>query len=352
LLLLLLLLTNGYLIGHLGVGQAAWISCFLMPWWCYYTWALAEGEPIPGSSVKLAALLAVVLLNGGTHLALWCWLALAVVAITRVRACGVVVRAGCWFLLFSSIRLIPTLTVFPLQAALANAWMGGYDWPLLRAAVLHGQPAIVQYRPFQWEYDAYLGWPAAVFVVVFGFIAPFFLPERGRHLRLLAAMAFFVFAMSGDWLIRLRDNPAIPILAGERMPTRMVIMPIVVLALQACVALQRVLDRASASMRRAVMAGAVGVLCATGVLFHAYADLLTPPASGEFVVPPPYLPSVPSGSDWGTLPLALVPYDPESLYQSASFNMIYVQAIEIGSMVTGAGIVLAVFATVSTKLRQ
>src|SRR5262249_16084197 len=99
-------------------------------------------------------------------------------------------------------------------------------------------------------------------------------------------------------------------------------------------------------------ATAVAVLCATGFLFHAYADVLTPPASGEFIVPPPYLPAVPSGSDWGTLPLAAVPYDPDSLYQSARFNLIYVPAIEIGSMGTGRAVVLAIFDVVATNRRR
>jgi hypothetical protein len=106
--------------------------------------------------------------------------------------------------------------------------------------------------------------------------------------------------------------------------------------------MQRILDRTKASTRRVVMASALGVLCATGLLFHAYAHLLTPRTAGELIVPPPYLPSVPSGSGWGIMPLAAVPYDPGEPKRSLSFNMIYVQAIKIGSLVTGAGIVLAV----------
>jgi hypothetical protein len=42
------------------------------------------------------------------------------------------------------------------------------------------------------------------------------------------------------------------------------------------------------------------------------------------------------------MPLAAVPYDPGEPKRSLSFNMIYVQAIKIGSLVTGASIVLAV----------
>jgi hypothetical protein len=118
-------------------------------------------------------------------------------------------------------------------------------------------------------------------------------------------------------------------------------MPTIVLAVQACWALQRVLDRTASHLKRAVQVGAIGLLGATGYLFHAYADLLTPRSTGEFVVPTPHLPAVPSGTDWGVLPLAGVPYDPDSNYQSVSFTMVYVHAIQMGTLVTAAGIVLA-----------
>ncbi len=342
LLMLLLLLGNGYVLGHLRVGHLAWLAYFLLPWWCLYTWALADGEPIPGSSLKIAGVLAIVLLDGGTHFALWCWLFLGVVALARPSTAAVVVaRAACWFLLFTAIRLVPTLTVFPLGVVTHFAWMGGYDWASLGAALLGGQPALAPYSHFPWELDAYLGAPAVVFLVVFGLVAPFFLPARGRHLRLLAALAFFAFAMCGDSLARFRPYLLVPFIGGERLPTRMIIVPIVVLVVQACWALQRVLERAAPPLRRTLAATAVVLLCVTAWQLHAYAVLCRPYSTLPQTVPLPHLPALPSGTGWGPMPIALVTADPADPKRAVTFETIYVQAITIGTVITAAGLFLA-----------
>jgi hypothetical protein len=343
LLMLLLFLGNGYLLGHLRVGHVAWLASFLLPWWCHYTWALADGEPLPRTSLVLGGLLAVVLLDGGTHFALWCGLFLAVIAVTRMSSAGAIVtRAACWFVLFGAIRLVPTLTVFPLDVVTHFAWMGGYSWASAWAALIGGQPALAPFTPFPWELDAYLGAPLVVFLLVFGLLAPFFLPERRRHLSLLAAVAFFLFAMSGDWLAHVRDRTGLPFIGGERLPTRMIIMPIVVLAVQACWALQRVLERVGARGRRVLAGSAAALLLVAAAQLHAYAVLCRPYSSLPQTVPQPHLPAVPSGTGWGTMPIALVTSDPLEQKRGVTFEAIYVQAIKMGSLFTAVGMILAV----------
>ena len=342
LLLLLLFLGNGCVLGHLRVGHVAWLSSFLLPWWCHYTWALADDEPLPRTSLALAGILAVVLLDGGTHFALWCWLVLAVIAALRPVSAGpIVVRAACWFVLFTAVRLVPTFTVFPLAVVTHFAWMGGYGWASLWAALSGGQPALAPYSLYAWELDGYLGTPLVVFLLVFGLLVPFLLPARRRHLVLLAAIVPFAVAMSDDRLVHVRDQIGLPLLGGERIPTRMIIVPILVLAVQGCWALQRVLDRTAGRTRQALGTAAVLLLCVGAFQLHVYAVLCRPYSSLPQTVPQPHLPMVPSGTGWGPLPIAMVTSDPTGQRRGLTFEQIYVQAIEMGALVTAVGIALA-----------
>jgi hypothetical protein len=342
LLLLLLFLGNGYVLGHLRVGHVAWLSFFLLPWWCHYTWALADDEPLPHTSLALAGVLAVVLLDGGTHFALWCWLVLAVIAGFRPASVGaIVLRAACWFVLFTAVRLVPTFTVFPLEVVTHFAWMGGYHWASLWAAVSGGQSALAPYSIYAWEFDGYVGTPLVVFLLVFGLLVPFALPRRRRHLVLLAAIVPFAVAMSGDTLVYIRDRTGLPLLGGERVPTRMIIVPILVLAVQACWSLQRVLDRTTGRARQALATAALLLLCVGAFQMHKYAVLCRPYSSLPQTVPEPHLPMVPSGTGWGQLPIALVTSDPTEHYRGLTFAHIYVQAIEMGALVTAVGLILA-----------
>jgi hypothetical protein len=342
LLMLLLFLGNGYVLGHLRVGHVAWLAYFLLPWWCHYTWALADGEALPGTSLALAGILAVVLLDGGTHFALWCWLFLAVLATLRPATAGaLVLRAACWFVLFTAVRLVPTLIVFPLGVVTHFAWMGGYDWASVWAAVSGGQPALAPYSHYPWELDGYLGTPLVVFLLVFGLLVPFVLPERRRHLALLAAVVPFLVAMSGDTLVHIRDRLGLPLLGGERIPTRMIVVPILVLVVQGCWALQRVLERTGGRVRQALGAAAVLLLCVGAFQLHAYAVLCRPYSSLPQTVPQPHLPAVPSGTGWGPLPIALVASDPTGQFHGLTFDQIYVQAIQMGALVTAVGLLLA-----------
>ncbi len=345
LLLAVLFLGNGYIVGHLRAGHVAWLAYFLVPWWCVYTWALADGVVLPGTGLALGSILALILLNGATHIAIWCWVVLAIIAATRPRTALAVIHGACWFVLMTAIRLVPTLTVFPLDVVTHFAWLGGYRWNLLLAAIFGGQPWIRLLHPYEWEYDAYLGGPAILFLILCGLLLPFFLPGRGRHIRLLAAVSPFVFAMCGDSIAILRNNPSIPLLSGERIPTRMVIMPIVVLIIQACWSLDRVLKRAGPALRRPLVTCAALLLCLTTAQLSAYMIVSAPIPRSQLIVPPPYSPTKPSGSGWGVMPIAEIEHDPRSTKREVTFDMIYVAAIKMGALITGAGLVLALAQT-------
>ena len=86
---------------------------------------------------------------------------------------------------------------------------------------------------------------------------------------------------------------------------------------------------------------AVLLLCVGAFQLHAYAVLCRPYSSLPQTVPQPHLPMVPSGTGWGPLPIALVTSDPTGQRRGLTFEQIYVQAIEMGALVTAVGLVLA-----------
>jgi len=49
------------------------------------------------------------------------------------------------------------------------------------------------------------------------------------------------------------------------------------------------------------------------------------------------------------MPIALVTYDPTDTKRALTFEMIYVQAIEIGALITAAGVFLAAMSVVNRR---
>jgi hypothetical protein len=222
--------------------------------------------------------------------------------------------------------------------------MGGYDWPTFVVALTEGRASLLELGGkvgmFPQEYDAFLGWPAVLFLVAFGLVAPFFVPGRARHVRLLFPLAMFIFALSGDAFMLIRDT-GFPLVGGIRTPTRMILMPIVILSMQAAWSLAQVLERTTPALRPWIAAFSILVLSLTGAQLYSNLRAVSPSTPGVPEVTEPHLPTNASGSGWGTMPIAQVTVDPVDTKRSLTLNGIYVQAIEIGSLISAAGLLLA-----------
>jgi hypothetical protein len=331
-LLALLLLGNGYLHSRWMSGQTDTISYFLLPWFWLAIAKLTAGDPIREKA--MAVLMAVFLLSGGTHVTIWCWYALATAVIIQPIALFPVARVAAWFVLLVAIRIVPTLTVFPMAAVTNQAWMGGYSLKLIYAALFGGQSAIGQIQPFQWEYDAYIGWPALALTAVM-----LVLPGLTRfRLQVLVLASPFVLLMAGDNMTRVMTW-GIPLLTGERCPTRMVIMPISLLFVYACVRLQMI------KSYRPAIAGACLAMVAADWTWYSFTIRPTPSPGSVLNIAEPMIPSLPESKYWGVMPIMAINTSNHNTpgKRETTFNDIYRSSIAVGSLITLAALIMVLF---------
>lgn len=338
-------LGNGYLADNLGVGHDAFIACFLFPWWLVFLWDFAEGTPTRYADLSFGALMALVMLGGGAHLALWWWTATVIVIALQPRVWVVGARAGGWFVLFAAVKLIPMVTVYPLECLKHYPQaMGFHQWGEVWAALMGGQPAVLAYGPFQWDRSCYFGIASAL--IVLGACCPWG-TRWSRGWRFQLALLPSLLAMIGDtaapW--KASSNPLLAAIFSDRFTTRLIIVPAMVWVAQACTVLEDWRRHSTPRVQQVVSGVLLAYALGIGVQFWRYQDVTAPQLRGGppdllAVIPP--APNAPVGVWWGIMPIAAVPHNPAVHNKpDLTFNDIYRSSIRLGILVTLVGMVLA-----------
>ncbi|MFQ5922483.1 MAG: hypothetical protein ACE5M4_06530 [Anaerolineales bacterium] len=266
-LLFLLLVFNGHLTAHLGVGHSMWLAYFLTP---FVVLLIADAADRGASwrwPVLVSLALFAILLQGAFHFVLWSMLQLTLLAVTasflrRPATVAVILTAA-----LSAFRFIPAIFEFT-----ASEWtfIGGFrsvgdmitglaslKTPIM-AAVAHFGP------PEWWEVDYYVGYIGLGFLVVFGIIY-WLRAENGpeaRSLRVLAPALIILTFLSLDIVFRAIANLPFPFIGTERVSSRFFILPFLFLVLFAVVGLERCLDaqRLGNGTRLLLVAGLIAIV--------------------------------------------------------------------------------------------
>jgi hypothetical protein len=218
----------------------------------------------PASVPSLALVLFAIALQGGFHLWIWLALFLGLLAMTAVGARARVLAALAWGGLMSLVRFAPALEF--LTRRHPQDFFSGYP----SAGTLLAGLAIVHPPDFPrlgggystlnwWEYDAFVGWSGLALLVVLGVGAAFsrdprLVPLRHRVLG-LPMLALLVFSCGDLWAWMKRAG--VPMLAVERVSSRFLLVPLVVLAVLACARLSALWDDVRARRAAAVLAVAM-----------------------------------------------------------------------------------------------
>jgi len=229
---------NGYPASRLCVGHTVWwAGYFLLPWLWAPLVRWAQDGPTAALAAEIALVIFAMSLLGSFHLCTWSVLFVALLGVRRsgwmAPAAGAIGGAA----VLLAYRVLPGLAGF---GRLANGVPVGYpSWADLAAGVAAlrppGWPTVNAMG--WWEYDVYLGPIGLAAVLMLGLwpllsarkepLAVFDLPVAG-----LALLAF------GDvYWWTLSD---IPVLAVERVVSRLLIMPVSFLSLLAMVQADRV----------------------------------------------------------------------------------------------------------------
>ena len=287
--LFLLFSANGHIVAHLAVGHSMWTGYFLLPFvYVLLVEILEDGART--APPKLAFVFFLMLLQGSLHVFAWCVLLVVLAAAFRRRALKPLAVALAWTAALGACRLLPAAVV--LFGRMEQVFISGY--PSARDLLA----ALVSIRPITyprrgglfgtlnwWEYDAYLGAVGLVWLVWFGIVLRWKGPEP-RRFAARDGPLLVLAVLSLDDVYALVNRLGIPLLSGERVSSRLLIVPIVFLLPAAAARMQRVLESSS----RRKLLGAVGLAAAmvtgAGLASHSHAWSL--PVLERSWPPPPH----------------------------------------------------------------
>jgi hypothetical protein len=191
------------------------------------------------------------------------------------RAWKAVVLTLAWTAALSACRLVPAAVV--LFGKVEALFISGYP------SAADFLAAFVRIRPITyprqgglfgtlnwWEYDVYLGVTGLAWLLWFGVALRFKGPEARRFAVLDGPLAVLAL-LSLDDLYAVVNRLGIPLLSGERVSSRMLIVPIVFLLPQAALRMQRVLEDSPRRRLLTTLAVAAAVAIAAGLLAHSHA---------------------------------------------------------------------------------
>ncbi len=264
--LFLLFFLNGHLTAHLAVGHSMWAAHLLLPWFCLAVWAFAEHPEDRRAPVGVALVLFLLLLQGGFHLFVWCVMLVGLIGLFDRRKLRPAAAALLWTAALGLCRLLPAyfllerkdqtfLSGFPSVAVL---WHGLVSLVPADAAAAGGHFGQLQ----SWEYDFYVGLVGLAWLLFFGVYRAW----RGpRHASLgLASPLVLMALLSLDDLYAPWNALPIPLLSAERVSSRLLLLPLLFLALFSARRMQEWLRERPHGLRPAL--AIVGALALAGSL--------------------------------------------------------------------------------------
>lgn len=286
-LLWLLLGFNGHITSHLAIGHSMWGGVFLLPWFFLCVLELVEDPPNRRTPIAIGAVLGVILWQGSFHPFVWCVLFLLLLFLFDGVSRRPVFVSLLWSAAFAAWRLVPAAVV--LLGKRSQAFETGYP------SVADLMAAFVSIRDAQfprqgtgamggvrwWEFDAYIGWPALLWLLTFGIV--FLALDRGPRRRLSLPLAITAL-LSYDGLYRLIHFARLPLLSAERVSSRLLILPVGMLVVLAAIEGERWCRKAPRG--RGVLLIVVAMATAVSLAVHSRAWSV--PSVTRLLPPPPH----------------------------------------------------------------
>lgn len=236
---------NGYITAHVAAGHYEWVGYFWLPIYASGVLALVQ-EPVQASatyrtSIGIALALLMMALQGAMHMFGWCLLFLGLVLVASRRNRSLVLAAMGFSVLLGAFRIVPALLQFG-----EREFVGGYPHPgvLLSALIrLESWRDLYLEGLGWWEYDLYVGVLGLAFLLYFGVyrhVRPVPRePESIARLRVLGLpmLVMTILALGNTYDVIVRSLP-VPGLDLERVTSRFIVVPFVVLLLVSVVRMQ------------------------------------------------------------------------------------------------------------------
>lgn len=270
---------NGHIVSHLAIGHWPWVSYFLFSFFIGWVLRLAEGEVSPWHGTQLAWVLFVIILLGGIHPFVWCLLFLFFLCLFQRQYWKPIFTGVALTMIFSSYRIIPAaITYFGYK----NQFAWGFPslTVFLKSLIyIKGQEDmfIVGFgknnTAHWWEVDHFIGVVGLVTIVAFGIFLR--LKEKNTwgisDYRVLNGPMLILTLLSFGSLYELFTHIPIPFISVERVSSRFLILPLLMLLAISCIWMQQMFNRSSA--RWSVMLLALGGIFVEGFLLFKHSAL-------------------------------------------------------------------------------
>lgn len=311
---------NGHIVAHLAAGHFMWSSYYWLPWFILLVLRVCERPVTLRDACLMALVMGGIVLQGGCHLYIWCLFFLGLLFITNPLRYGMVAVGAFLSALLAAHRFIPAVLTFNTNVHRYHGFDSPHElWNALISRQFYTESL------FPWEFDCYIGRVGTVCVLAF-LVIPLLLPAGRRALRRYwpiapPAAAFTLLTFSVVFYFVLQY---IPILATQRVPSRLIIVPLMFAVAAACISATNLLNVSGRGTR--VVSGIAGVFIAGHVLreigLHAMswrlATIETKNSFRFFI-------------DKSSLPLIVSKYDP--VYVTVVWVSLALSVVTLGAIV-------------------
>lgn len=255
---------NGHIVSHLAAGHSMWNGYFLLPFLCLSLLEMVEERgPWTGTVPPLALVLFGMVLQGSLHLAVCSGWFVILLGLFRRKHLTATATALGLALLLSAGRLLPAAVAFwGKRQIFLSGYPSLYD-------VFEGLVALRDYRYPSvvlgwWEYDIFIDIVGLAFIAYFGLylrFRPSAPPDRLAFTALDLPLAVVSLFSLSHFYALLAKLP-VPLVGSERVATRFLIVPLVMLIVVAAIRMSDSRARFASSVpaRILVVVGLVQVL--------------------------------------------------------------------------------------------
>jgi len=222
---------NGHIVSHLAVGHLSWASYFLFSFFFLLLFEIFEENNLGWKwIVKLSFLQFFIFLSGGYHQFVWVLFLLGILLVINKNKRLAIFGSMVFSILINSFRIFPAAL---LSIDLEISFLAGFPTfeEVLRGLVIASKP-IESYFPLiqkvdvmVWEKNYYLGFLGLAFIIFFSIDRI----KGNKNFELVIFPSLIITFLSIGNFYKLLFDSGIPLLSGERISTRFLIMAILYL---------------------------------------------------------------------------------------------------------------------------
>jgi len=236
---------NGHLTSHIAVGHVSWLGYFLLPFFCLLLFELIEGNNPTEIAIKLSFVLFFILLQGSLHIFVWCIMFMIVLAAFNLRYIKPVLIVCILSLFLSLYRFFPAVITFwkiknPFQTGYPNISVLIDSFINIHDHSYRWVGSIIQTLGW-WEYDFYVGLFGFALIVYFGIYLRFSKDAEFAGLKYkefdMPILLMSIFSL--NYLYFFINRLPIPFINSERVSSRLLLIPVLMLIIISCIRLQK-----------------------------------------------------------------------------------------------------------------